>query len=159
MSDVLTHFDSEGHARMVDVAAKAESVREATARGFVQLSPAAFARVSEQGSPKGDLHAVAELAGVMAAKRTADLIPLCHSISLTSVRVQVVSQPSSHRFEVTAVARAKAATGVEMEALTAVSVGCLALFDMLKALDRSMVIEGIEVLRKSGGVRGDYAKP
>lgn len=159
MSDVLTHFDSEGHARMVDVAAKAESVREATARGFVQLSPTAFERVLEQGSPKGHLHAVAELAGVMAAKRTADLIPLCHSISLTSVRVQVAPQPSSHRFEVTAVARAKAPTGVEMEALTAVSVGCLALFDMLKALDRSMVIEGIEVLRKSGGVRGDYAKP
>jgi cyclic pyranopterin phosphate synthase len=159
MNDDLSHFDAEGRARMVDVAAKAESVREATARGFVQLTPEAFARVLEQGSPKGDLHAVAELAGVMAAKRTADLIPLCHSISLTSVRVQVAPQASSHRFEVTAVARAKAATGVEMEALSAVSVGCLALYDMLKALDRSMVIEGIEVLRKSGGVRGDYAKP
>lgn len=159
MSDDLTHFDGEGRARMVDVAAKAESVREATARGYVQLTPEAFARVLEQGSPKGDLHAVAELAGLMAAKRTADLIPLCHAISLTSIRVHVTPQPSSHRFEVTAVARAKATTGVEMEALTAVSVGCLALFDMLKALDRSMVIEGIEVLRKSGGSRGDYAKP
>lgn len=158
MSDDFTHFDGEGRARMVDVAAKAESVREATARGYVQLTPATFARVLEQGSPKGDLRAVAELAGVMAAKRTAELIPLCHAISLTSIRVQVAPQPSSHRFEVTAVARAKAATGVEMEALTAVSVGCLALFDMLKALDRSMVIEGIEVLRKSGGSRGDYAK-
>ena len=82
MSDDLTHFDGEGRARMVDVAAKAESVREATARGYVQLTPEAFARVLEQGSPKGDLHAVAELAGVMAAKRTADLIPLCHAISL-----------------------------------------------------------------------------
>ncbi|WP_395647987.1 cyclic pyranopterin monophosphate synthase MoaC [Terricaulis sp.] len=158
MNQRLTHLDDAGRARMVDVADKPVTAREAMASGRVRMAPETFARVLEAGSPKGDVRAVAEIAGVMAGKRTADLIPLCHPLPLSSLKVEVATDTASHAFVVTARAKTVGQTGVEMEALTAVSVACLAIYDMLKAIDRNMVIDNIALMTKSGGASGDYKR-
>ena len=152
----LTHIDAEGRARMVDVSDKPETAREAVAEGYVRLAPETLAlAVSGQGR-KGDVRAVAEIAGVMAAKRTSDLIPLCHPLDISKAEVAV--DVDGERLKVTARVRTTGRTGVEMEALTAVSVACLTLYDMLKAADRGMVIEDVRLLAKSGGRSGDWVR-
>ncbi|MCA6298997.1 MAG: cyclic pyranopterin monophosphate synthase MoaC [Phenylobacterium sp.] len=152
----LTHIDAEGRARMVDVSDKPETAREAVAEGFVRLAPETLAlAVSGQGR-KGDVRAVAEIAGVMAAKRTSDLIPLCHPLDISKAEVAV--DVDGGRLKVTARVRTTGRTGVEMEALTAVSVACLTLYDMLKAADRGMVIEDVQLVSKSGGRSGDWVR-
>jgi cyclic pyranopterin phosphate synthase len=153
----LTHLDGEGRARMVDVSAKPATAREAVATGRLRMAPETLALALAGKARKGDVIAVAEIAGVMAAKRTADLIPLCHPLSLSKVEVAVTAAPDG--LEVSARVRTTGPTGVEMEALTAVSVACLTLYDMLKAADRSMVIEGVRLLEKSGGASGDWRAP
>jgi cyclic pyranopterin phosphate synthase len=153
----LTHIDEAGRARMVDVSDKAATAREAVAEGFVRMSPETLAlAVSGQGK-KGDVRAVAEIAGVMAAKRTSDLIPLCHPLALSKVEVAV--EPAEGGMSVRARVRTTGQTGVEMEALTAVSVACLTLYDMLKAAEKGMVIEQVRLLEKSGGASGDWRAP
>jgi len=154
----LTHLDQEGHPRMVDVGDKPVSAREATAEGAVRMSREAFELVASEGSKKGDVLAVAEVAGTMGAKRTGELIPLCHSLSLDLVRLEAQLEPELPGVRVTATARATGRTGVEMEALTAVAVACLTVYDMVKAIDRSMVIEEIRLVSKSGGTRGDWRR-
>ena len=152
----LTHIDAEGRARMVDVSDKPETAREAVAEGYLRLAPETLAlAVSGQGR-KGDVRAVAEIAGVMAAKRTSDLIPLCHPLDISKAEVAV--DVDGERLKVTARVRTTGRTGVEMEALTAVSVACLTLYDMLKAADRGMVIEDVRLLSKSGGRSGDWIR-
>jgi cyclic pyranopterin phosphate synthase len=150
----LTHLDDQGRARMVDVSAKPSTAREAVAGGFVRMSPATLKLALSGQGKKGDVRAVAEIAGVMAAKKTADLIPLCHPLSLTKVEVSV--DPADDGFSVTAKVRTTGQTGVEMEALTAVSVACLTIYDMLKAAEKGMVIEAIGLISKSGGASGDW---
>jgi cyclic pyranopterin phosphate synthase len=155
----LSHVDERGRARMVDVGAKPESRRTATAEGSVQMSREAFEQVVSHTIAKGDVLAVAEVAGVMAAKRTAELIPLCHPLGLDLVTVTaepVTELPGVH---ITARAVATGRTGVEMEALTAVTVACLTVYDMVKAADRTMVIQGVRLLEKTGGTRGDWHLP
>ena len=153
----LTHIDETGRARMVDVSDKAVTAREATATGRVRMSPATLKLALSGEGKKGDVRAVAEIAGVMAAKKTADLIPLCHPLALTKVEVRV--EPFAEGLEVTARVRTSGQTGVEMEAMTAVSVACLTLYDMLKAAEKGMVIEGLRLLEKSGGASGDWRAP
>jgi cyclic pyranopterin phosphate synthase len=155
MSD-FTHLDESGRARMVDVSAKEPTARTATAVGTLTCGPQTLEQVRAGTAPKGSVIATAELAGIMAAKRTAELIPLCHPLPLTKVEVRVEIDDALPGFRVASDVRTNAVTGVEMEALTAVSVACLTLFDMLKALDRTMVIGGIEVTSKSGGRSGDW---
>ena len=150
----LTHIDAEGRARMVDVSAKPATAREAVARGVVRMRPATRDLAVSGTGKKGDVRAVAELAGVMAAKRTSDLIPLCHPLSLSKVEVSVTVIDEG--LCVTARVKTTGPTGVEMEALTAVSVACLTLYDMLKAAERGMVIEDVRLLEKSGGASGDW---
>ena len=153
----LTHLDAEGRARMVDVSAKPATAREATAAGFIRMAPETLALALAGAGKKGDVRAVAEIAGVMAAKRTAELIPLCHPLALSKVEVTV--SPGDQGFDVVARVKTTGPTGVEMEALTAVTVACLTLYDMLKAADRAMVIERVRVLEKSGGASGDWRAP
>ena len=150
----LTHLDESGAARMVNVSDKPATVREATAGGRITMSSEALAAIREGTSKKGDVLAVARIAGIMAAKRTSDLIPLCHPIALSSVTVDF--DLSDTGISATSTARTTGPTGVEMEALTAVSVALLTLYDMAKALDRSMVIGDIRLLAKSGGRGGDW---
>jgi cyclic pyranopterin phosphate synthase len=150
----LTHLDAEGRARMVDVSDKASTAREAVAEGRVTLSAETLALVTTGTAKKGDVIAAAEIAGVMAAKKTSDLIPLCHPLALSSAKVSV--EPVEGALLVTARVKTTGPTGVEMEALTAVAVACLTLYDMLKAADKGMVIEGIRLLSKSGGRSGDW---
>jgi len=159
MSDDLTHLDKSGQARMVDVSAKSVSAREAVAEGRVRMTREAIAKAIAGDSKKGSVRAAAEFAGIMAAKRTAELIPLCHQVALSSIKVEIAADEAASAFIVTARARTSGQTGVEMEALTAVSVACLTIYDMLKASDRGMVIEGITLLEKHGGASGDYARP
>ena len=154
----LSHIDEQGRARMVDVTDKAPTDRTATAQGHVRCLPQTLAKVREGDGPKGDVFAVAELAGVMAAKRTADLIPLCHPLPLTKVEVRIEIDEALPGFSVQAQVRTHGVTGVEMEALTAVSVAALTLFDMLKAVDRTMEIGGIHVTSKTGGKSGSWEK-
>jgi len=154
----LTHIDGSGRARMVDVSAKETTTRIATAHGSLTCRPETLEQVRAGSAPKGSVMQTAELAGIMAAKRTAELIPLCHPLSLSKVEVRTELDDELPGLRVSAEVRTTAATGVEMEALTAVSVACLTLFDMLKAIDRSMVIGGIEVVSKSGGKSGDWAR-
>jgi cyclic pyranopterin monophosphate synthase len=154
----ITHLDESGRARMVDVSAKEPTARTARAVGTLTCDTQTVDRVREGTAPKGSVIATAELAGIMAAKRTAELIPLCHPLPLTNVEVRIEVEDALPGFRVSSEARTNAATGVEMEALTAVSVACLTLFDMLKAIDRTMVIGGIEVTSKSGGKSGDWRK-
>jgi len=150
----LTHLDAEGRPRMVDVSAKPSTVREATATGFVRMAPATLALAVSGGGKKGDVRAVAEIAGVMGAKRASDLIPLCHPLALSKAEVSV--SVADGGLAVTARVKTTGPTGVEMEALTAVSVACLTLYDMLKAADRGMVIDGVRLLEKTGGASGDW---
>jgi cyclic pyranopterin monophosphate synthase len=157
MSD-LTHLDQKGQARMVDVGDKPITAREAVAEGRVRMNAETFRKALDGDSKKGSVRAAAEFAGVMAAKKTSDLIPLCHPISLTSIKVEIAADEKNKALTVTARAKSSGQTGVEMEALTAVSVACLTIYDMLKASDRAMVIEGITLLEKSGGASGDYRR-
>ena len=152
----LTHVDSEGRARMVDVSAKPDTAREAVATGLVRMSAETKALALSGGGKKGDVRAVAEIAGVMAAKRTADLIPLCHPLSLAKVEVTV--EPADGGRAVIARVKTTGPTGVEMEALTAVSVACLTLYDMLKAAERGMTIEAVRLIEKTGGASGDWRR-
>ncbi len=150
----LTHIDSEGRARMVDVSDKPATAREAVATGFVRMSAETLALAVSGAGRKGDVRAVAELAGVMAAKKTSDLIPLCHPLALSKVVVEV--EPGEEGMTVTARVKTAGPTGVEMEALTAVSVACLTIYDMLKAAEKGMVIETVRLLEKTGGKSGDW---
>ncbi len=152
----LTHIDAQGRARMVDVSAKPATVREAVAEGRVAMARATLELAVDGRARKGDVFAVAELAGVMAAKRTAELIPLCHPLALSKVEVAVAPAADGSGLHVTARVKTTGPTGVEMEALTAASVACLTLYDMLKAADRGMRIEGVRVLEKRGGASGDW---
>jgi len=153
----LTHLDREGRARMVDVTDKSATDRRAAATGSLVCTAATLALVRDGATPKGNVVATAELAGIMGAKRTAELIPLCHPLPLTSIAVTISADEGLPGFRVTAEARTHGSTGVEMEALTAVATACLTLFDMLKAVDRSMVIGDIRVTAKSGGRTGDWS--
>jgi cyclic pyranopterin phosphate synthase len=159
MPDDLTHLDAAGHARMVDVSHKAVTTREAMAEGRVRMTPQTLKQALAGDSKKGSVRAAAQFAGIMAAKRTSELIPLCHQVALSSVKVEITQDDAASALVVTARARTSGQTGVEMEALTAVSVACLTIYDMLKASDRAMVIEGIALLEKSGGASGDYRRP
>ncbi len=151
----LTHMDETGRARMVDVSEKPATAREAVAAGFVRMAPETLALALSGDGKKGDVRAVAEIAGVMAAKKTSDLIPMCHPLALSKVEVRV--EPADGGLAVTARVRTTGPTGVEMEALTAVSVACLTLYDMLKAAEKGMVIEAVRLLEKSGGKSGDWS--
>jgi cyclic pyranopterin phosphate synthase len=154
----LTHIAENGRARMVDVSDKPETAREAVASGQIRMAPETLALALSGGGAKGDVRAVAEIAGVMAAKRTAELIPLCHPLNLTKVEVEVAESEDGSGLTITARVRTTGATGVEMEALTAVSVACLTLYDMLKAADRAMTIEAVRLEEKSGGASGDFRR-
>ena len=154
--DELTHFDEQGRAVMVDVTAKATTERLAIAKGGVVMRPETLALVRDRKFEKGDVLAVAQLAGIMAAKRTAELIPLCHPLALTSVLVDLACDEAGSRVEITATCKLAGRTGVEMEALTAVSVAALTVYDMCKAVDRGMVIEQVKLLHKSGGKSGTF---
>ncbi len=151
----LTHIDETGRARMVDVSDKAVTTREAVAEGFVRMSATTLALAVSGEGKKGDVRAVAEIAGVMAAKRTSDLIPMCHPLAISKVEVRV--EVADGGLAVTARVKTTGQTGVEMEALTAVSVACLTLYDMLKAAEKGMVIEGVRLVSKTGGKSGDWA--
>lgn len=153
----LTHLDEDGSAHMVDVSAKAVTAREAVASGHIAMSEDAAAAIAQGLVKKGDVLAVARVAGIMAAKRTADLIPLCHPIALTSVSIDF--DLSGKGVTATATARTAGQTGVEMEALTAVTVALLTVYDMAKALDKAMVIGEVRLLAKSGGKSGDWRAP
>ena len=150
----LTHLDASGRARMVDVSDKPSTARVAIAEGFIRMKPETLALALSGEGKKGAVGPVAELAGVMGAKQTSNLIPLCHPLSLSKVEVTVSEADSGLRVEATA--KTTGPTGVEMEALTAVGVACLTLYDMLKAADRGMVIEGVRLLAKSGGASGNW---
>ena len=152
----LTHFDKQGQAHMVDVSEKPSSSRTAIAEGLVIMRPETLA-LAQGGAAKGDVMGVARLAGIMAAKRTADLIPLCHPLPLSKVALDLVPDATLPGIRITATVRTTGQTGVEMEALTAVSVACLTVYDMLKAAEKSMRMEGIRLLQKSGGKSGDYS--
>jgi len=154
--DRLTHIDAEGAARMVDVSAKEASLRTATASGRVLVSAAVIALLRGEGMPKGDALGVARIAGIMGAKRTPDLVPLCHPIALTGVKVEL--EVLDDAVAIAARVRTTDRTGVEMEALTAVSVAALALIDMVKAVDPAAVITDVRVEEKTGGVSGDFTR-
>ncbi len=154
----LSHVDEAGRARMVDVGEKASSRRLAVAEGVVRMSAAAFALVRDNQVAKGDVLRIAEVAGTMAAKRTSDLVPLCHPLPLEAVRLECTAVEALPGVRVVATAVTTGKTGVEMEALTAVSVACLTVYDMVKAADREMVIDGIRLLEKTGGTRGDWRR-
>ncbi len=156
---MLTHFDDGGRARMVDVSAKPATHRTATATGAVRMTAATLALATQGGAKKGDVTGVARLAGIMAAKRTADLIPLCHPLPLTKVTVDLAPDDSLPGLRVTATVATTGPTGVEMEALTAVTVACLTVYDMLKAVERGMVIEAVRLTFKDGGASGRWEAP
>ena len=153
----FTHLDDSGRARMVDVTAKSPTVRAATARGFVRCSPEVVANLRDHTVPNGDVLAVARIAGIMAAKRTSDLIPLCHPLPLTRVAIDLA--PDAEGVTVTATAATEGKTGVEMEALTAASVALLTIYDMAKAIDKAMIITGVRLLEKRGGKSGEWVAP
>lgn len=152
----LTHIDEEGHVRMVDVGGKPETERVAIARGEIAMRPETLRLIAEKGMPKGDVLAVAQVAGIMAAKRTPDLIPLCHTLLLTKVDVDFRIDEQASRIEITATVRSRGKTGVEMEALTAVSVAALTIYDMAKAVEKTMRIGAIHLVHKCGGRSGDW---
>jgi cyclic pyranopterin phosphate synthase len=155
----LSHFDAEGQAAMVDVTAKPETERLAVARGRVLMRPETLALVTAGRIGKGDVLAVARLAGIMAAKRTAELIPLCHPLALTSISLDLTPDEKANAVEIEAAVKLAGRTGVEMEALTAVAVAALTVYDMCKAVDRGMTISDIRLVRKSGGKSGTYEAP
>ena len=152
---MLTHLDSQGRANMVDVSDKASTVREATAEARVRMLPATLNMIVAGGHPKGDVFAVARIAGIQAAKKTSDLIPLCHPLMLTSVKVELQAE-GEDVVHITARCKLSGQTGVEMEALTAASGAALTLYDMCKAVDRGMVIESVRLLEKVGGKSGHF---
>jgi len=152
----LTHVDEEGRARMVDVGGKPDTERVAVAKGEITMRPETLRLIAEGGVPKGDVLAVAQVAGIMAAKRVPDLIPLCHPLLLTKVEVEFRIDEASSRIEITATVRCRGKTGVEMEALTAASVAALTIYDMAKAVERTMQIGNIRLVRKSGGKSGEW---
>lgn len=161
MSDAenrLTHLDAEGKADMVDVGAKADTERRAIAEGFVRMAPETLAAIVDGNAKKGDVIGVARVAGIMAAKKTSDLIPLCHPLALTKVSVDIEPDQSLPGLRVRALARLVGKTGVEMEALTAVSVACLTVYDMAKALDKGMTISDIRLVEKRGGKSGHWLR-
>ena len=157
--DGLSHLDERGHARMVDVSGKAVTAREATARGRVLMRPETLALIVEGNMPKGDVLATARIAGIMAAKRTHDLIPLCHPLPISGIAVDLTRSDAPPAIEVEATVRTTSQTGVEMEALTAVSVAALTVYDMCKAVERTMQISDVRLVAKSGGRSGDYRAP
>jgi len=162
MAGRLTHLDDTGAARMVDVSAKDATEREAVAEAIVVLSPEAFAAVRDGNAPKGDVLATARIAGIMAAKKTAELIPLCHPLALSNANIAFEWIEERNAIRIEALAKTTGQTGVEMEALTAASVAALTIYDMVKAIDKAAVIEAIRLVRKSGGKSGNYratAKP
>ena len=152
----LTHINEQGRARMVDVTEKAETFRTAAAEGVVRMSPATLELIRTGGTPKGDVLAVAQVAGIMAAKRTHELIPMCHPLHLTGIDIRFTCEESAIRIR--SEVKCKGETGVEMEALTAVSAAALTIYDMCKAVQKDMEIDGIHLCRKAGGKSGDYEK-
>lgn len=155
----LTHISASGEAHMVDVGEKAKTERSATAEGFVRMAPATLDLIRTGNAKKGDVIATARIAGIMAAKQTASLIPLCHPLMLTKVTVDIAEDEALPGLRVTATAKLNGKTGVEMEALTAVSVTCLTIYDMAKAADKAMEIGGIRLLEKTGGKSGTFRHP
>jgi len=155
-SHALSHVDASGAARMVDVSGKADSVREAVAEGFITMRPETLALIQSGGIPKGDVIAVARVAGIMAAKQTSTLIPMCHPLAITGVTVDIASASGAAALRVVATVKTTGKTGVEMEALTAVSVAALTIYDMCKAVERGMRIEGVRLLEKRGGKSGEW---
>src|SRR5215472_7043453 len=156
MTEKLTHFDERGAARMVDVGGKPETHRTATAAGYIRMLPATLQVVASGKAKKGDVLGVARIAAIQAAKRTSDLVPLCHPVPLSSVEVEFTLDKKASRIECRATVECTARTGVEMEALTAVQVGLLTIYDMCKAVDRGMAMEDIRLLEKHGGKSGSY---
>ena len=156
MTDRLTHFDASGQAHMVDVSAKTETHRRAIAQGRITMQAATFSKLSEGTAAKGDVLGIARLAGIMAAKQTGALIPLCHPIPLTRVTVEFATDAAQCSVTCTATSETVGRTGVEMEALTATSVALLTIYDMLKAIDRGMVMDGIKLVEKHGGKSGSW---
>ncbi|MDF2373951.1 MAG: cyclic pyranopterin monophosphate synthase MoaC [Rhizobiaceae bacterium] len=154
----LTHIDAGGEAHMVDVGGKQETARVAIAEGYIRMAPETLALILAGDAKKGDVIGVARIAGIMGAKRTSDLIPLCHPLMLTKVSVDISQAPELPGLRVEAMAKLSGRTGVEMEALTAVSVACLTLYDMAKAADKSMEITGIKLLSKTGGKSGNWQR-
>jgi cyclic pyranopterin monophosphate synthase len=152
----FTHLDADGNAVMVDVSYKADTERTATARGSVYMQAETLARIMQGGVKKGDVLSVAQLAGIMGAKKTPDLIPLCHPLALTSVKVNLVTDPARNAVDIEATCKLKGQTGVEMEALSAVSIAALTVYDMCKAVDRGMRIADIRLTHKSGGKSGTF---
>jgi cyclic pyranopterin monophosphate synthase len=158
MSGGLTHFDARGNAAMVDVTEKAVTDRVATAKARIVMRPETLALIERGEAKKGDVLGVARLAGIMAAKRTADLIPLCHPLPISAVAVELALDAAASAVEITATVRTTGRTGIEMEALTAASVAALTVYDMCKAVDRGMRIEAIRVVHKAGGKSGDFSQ-
>ena len=153
----LTHIGADGSARMVDVSAKAVTLREAQAKGRVVMRPETVSLIRDNQAEKGDVLAAARIAGIMAAKKTGELIPLCHPLPLDAISIDLILEQDS--VEIVATARTTARTGIEMEALTAVSLAALTIYDMVKAADKTMRIEAIRLTRKTGGKRGDFSAP
>jgi cyclic pyranopterin phosphate synthase len=155
----LTHLDARGQARMVDVGAKPDTAREAVARGEVRMRAATVCLIAARRIPKGDVLALARVAGIMAAKRTPDLVPLCHPLPLTGIEVEAIPDPAGGRVRLEARVRLVGKTGAEMEALVAVAVAALTIYDMCKAVDREMVVGEVRLVRKSGGKSGTFVRP
>jgi cyclic pyranopterin monophosphate synthase len=155
----LSHLDETGQANMVDVSHKTPTVREAIAQAIIRMNLDTFHAIEQGNTPKGDVLSTARLAGIMAAKQTANLIPLCHPLPLTGIKVFIKANPELPGYEILATVKTKAETGVEMEALTAVSVAALTLYDMAKALEKSIAIESIRLIHKSGGKSVDWQAP
>ncbi|NVL89868.1 MAG: cyclic pyranopterin monophosphate synthase MoaC [Desulfobacterales bacterium] len=154
----FTHLDEEGRVRMVDVSEKAATVREATAHGVITMQPETFDLIKEQKVKKGNVLKTARIAGIMAAKRTAELIPMCHPLLITHVQVDFTPDENNHSIRIESVVRVVGQTGVEMEALTAVSVAALTIYDMCKSYDRAMSISDVCLLKKSGGKSGTFVR-
>ena len=152
----LTHLDAQGEAQMVDVSGKVATIRQAVATGKVRMLPETFAAIQAGNTPKSDVLATARLAGIMAAKQTANLIPLCHPLPLQKITVEIIPDAQLPGYQIDATVKTKAETGVEMEALTAVSIAALTLYDMAKALEKTIQIEGIHLVSKTGGKSGDW---
>ena len=159
MTGKLTHLDARGQAQMVDVSDKADTDRVASAKGAVKMLPQTLEMIEKGDAKKGDVLATARIAGIMAAKRTSDLIPLCHPLAISKVTVDLDPDPDLPGIQVTATVKTTGKTGVEMEALTAASVACLTVYDMVKAVDRAMEIQGLRVVLKDGGKSGRYEAP
>jgi cyclic pyranopterin monophosphate synthase len=155
----LSHLDETGQANMVDVSHKIPTVRQAIARAVIRMNLETFHAIEQGNAPKGDVLGTARLAGIMAAKQTANLIPLCHPLPLTGIKVFIKANPDLPGYDIQATVKTKAETGVEMEALTAVSVAALTLYDMAKALEKAITIESIHLVHKSGGKSGDWQAP